>query len=359
MTFPRISRRRFLMRTGGLVLVFLLTAGFVQAQPALATGSCYEPIPNPTAAGWSKEGNGTVTNGSPLELVDTGTGPVDFANLYCADDALFSGDITLAPHFSVPVASPDAEDSTGIHVTINDGTREIRVVVFRAGVDVYQVKLLLSSGTSASYTFPGTVVDFVLKRRSDGVAELSVPGTSFLVLAAPSEQRASTRVGVKTIEFGTYVPVGAASTTRWDQLGLPPLPAALSASFDLDPNTINLKAKGQYITAYIESSAFDVADIDVSTVTLQATSPVTSAQLTVATGSPTAVGDGNRNGVTDRMVKFDRATVQSWFPVSGEATFRVRGRLMDGRSFQGDGTGRIINAGVTHTDQADPASVQY
>jgi hypothetical protein len=56
----------------------------------------------------------------------------------------------------------------------------------------------------------------------------------------------------------------------------------------------------------------------------------------VAPGSPTAVGDWNGNGIIDRMVKFDRATVQSWFAATGEQTVRVKGRLIDGRQFTGD-----------------------
>ena len=135
------------------------------------------------------------------------------------------------------------------------------------------------------------------------------------------------------------------------------------ASVDCNPKTINKKAQGQYITVYLEfpgaSAGHGPADVDVSTVTLQAIHPVTSIRLHVATGASTAVGDGNHNGVTDRMVKFDRATVQAWFPDNAQIMFQVEGRFLDGTRFIGqDGSVTVINAGVPHTNEANHGSVQ-
>ena len=359
----RMGRVRFAKATR-FCLSFALaasTTGF-GAAPAAAAGGCYEPIPDPTAAGWTQEGFGTVFAGTPLEIVDPGTSATEFKNLYCADDALFSGEITLTPRVTVQSSSQDAEANTGIHVTIDDGTTRIRVALFSASAGTYEVRFAIDG--AAGYEFSGNVADFVLKRLvgepglPDGTAQLTVPGTSFLALAAPSEFPTTSRPGLKTIEFGTYDAVAASSTTRWDRLGLPPL-APLAAAFDLDPKTINLKSKGQYLTAYIQSSAFNAADIDVSTVTLQAIDPVTSALLPVATGAPTSVGDGNGDGVQDRTVKFDRATVQSWFTADGDATFHVDGKLVDGRAFESDTLARIITAGVAHTDEGNAASIKY
>jgi hypothetical protein len=124
-----------------------------------------------------------------------------------------------------------------------------------------------------------------------------------------------------------------------------------AATVDVSPDVINKSARGKYITVYLEFpdsiSGLGPADVDVSTVTLQAIDPVTSVKLNVATGSPTAVGDGNGNGVLDRSVKFDRATVQSWFAADSQITFRVEGRFLDGTSFSGDdASARIVHTGA-------------
>jgi hypothetical protein len=116
----------------------------------------------------------------------------------------------------------------------------------------------------------------------------------------------------------------------------PSLVSVITASVDVQPTVLNTNAKGGYITVYIEFSGGTASptDIDVSSVTLS--NAAGTATVAVAPESPTAVGDGNDNGVIDRMVKFDRATVQSWFAATGEQTVRVKGRLIDGRQFTGD-----------------------
>jgi hypothetical protein len=112
----------------------------------------------------------------------------------------------------------------------------------------------------------------------------------------------------------------------------------IPATVDVNPKSIKLNSKGTYITVYIEfpSGTHDPADIDASTVTLQVIDPVTSIRLHVAPGSPTLLGDGNKNGILDLMVKFDRASVQANFSSAGSATFRVEGELLDGTRFRGD-----------------------
>jgi hypothetical protein len=124
----------------------------------------------------------------------------------------------------------------------------------------------------------------------------------------------------------------------------PSLVSVITASVDVQPMILNKNAKGGYVTVYIEflGGTASPTDIDVSTVTLS--NAAGTATVAVAPGSPTAVGDWNGNGIIDRMVKFDRATVQSWFAATGEQTVRVKGRLIDGRQFTGDDT--ILVTGV-------------
>jgi hypothetical protein len=79
----------------------------------------------------------------------------------------------------------------------------------------------------------------------------------------------------------------------------------INACIDIDPNTLNLKSKGQWITCYIEfcdPTGYDVANIDVSSVKLNGVVP--------AEPRPTGIGDYDSDGIADLMVKFDRSAVQ-------------------------------------------------
>ena len=114
---------------------------------------------------------------------------------------------------------------------------------------------------------------------------------------------------------------------------------ALIVTIDIDPDTLNLKSKGKWVTAYIElPDGYDVADIDVGTVTLEATIP--------AEDHPTEIGDYDNDGVPDLMVKFDRqALIEYLDGTTGEVTLTVSGELSDGTSFEGSDTITVINPG--------------
>lgn len=81
----------------------------------------------------------------------------------------------------------------------------------------------------------------------------------------------------------------------------------ITATIDIDPDTLNLKSNGQWITAYIElPDGYDVANIDVSSIVLT----VEGADFYVDPEAPTETNDGNGNGVPDLMVKFDRSAIR-------------------------------------------------
>jgi hypothetical protein len=76
-------------------------------------------------------------------------------------------------------------------------------------------------------------------------------------------------------------------------------PVAMEAELDFDPNTLNTKSNGKYVTCYIElPEGFDPMDIDVATLMLNDAIP--------AEPKPTNIGDYDEDGIEDRMVKFDR-----------------------------------------------------
>jgi len=131
--------------------------------------------------------------------------------------------------------------------------------------------------------------------------------------------------------------------------GTPPGPPILQATVNINPNTLNLKSKGKWITAYIElPEDHDVNDIDVSTILLNGSIP--------AEMHPTSIGDYDNDDIPDLMVKFDRPEVISLILANVNVTklheerflvitLTVTGYLCDGSPFHGSDTVRIIMSG--------------
>jgi len=113
--------------------------------------------------------------------------------------------------------------------------------------------------------------------------------------------------------------------------------STVRATVDIQPDTLNVKSKGKWVTAYIElPDGYDVADIDVSTVMLEGTIP--------AEDHPTKIGDYDDDGIPDLMVKFDRQALIDYLDgTTGEVTLTVSGELNDGTSFEGSDTVTVIN----------------
>jgi len=135
------------------------------------------------------------------------------------------------------------------------------------------------------------------------------------------------------------------------------VPPAVEATVDLEPNTLNLKSKGRYVTCYIElPEGYSPAEIDVSTVVLK---DALKAEL-----SPTAIGDHDIDGVPDRMVRFSRSEFAELLDGThdsrsgsaggrgsagsanhgGELEVRVSGELSDGTSFSGTDVIRVMGS---------------
>ena len=113
-----------------------------------------------------------------------------------------------------------------------------------------------------------------------------------------------------------------------------PIPGAV----ELHPRTLNLKSHGNYITCYIEIPGYDVADIDVSTVVLAGMIP--------AEAEPMAIGDEDKDGEPDLMVKFDRQQAIDLLGLTvGEQTLDVTWQMTDEMPFIGTDTIRVISPG--------------
>ena len=125
---------------------------------------------------------------------------------------------------------------------------------------------------------------------------------------------------------------------------------AVAATIDIDPDTLNLKSKGSFVTAYIElPEGYHMADIDVSTILLNCT--------VSAETSPTAIGDYDADGVPDLMVKFDRNAVQGTVEAGESVEITITGQV-NGTDFKGTDTIKVIDKGKEHTSN-DASSVVY
>ena len=129
----------------------------------------------------------------------------------------------------------------------------------------------------------------------------------------------------------------------------------VAASVDIDPDTLNPESQGKFVMAYIElPEGYDVADIDLSTVTLEVDGVAGSV---AAAPSPTAVGDEDGDGIPDRMVKFSREAVVALLDGrTGDITFRVKGEV-SGSPFEGTDTRRVLDSQGAAED-AQPAALE-
>jgi Tol biopolymer transport system component len=140
-----------------------------------------------------------------------------------------------------------------------------------------------------------------------------------------------------------WIAYDSSKSGNWDIWKMEaPTVEAIEASVDIDPNSLSLKSKGKWITAYVElPEGYDVSDINVSTIMLNGT---VRSEL-----SPTAIGDYDNDGVPDLMIKFDRAAVVQYIldqvPIEERfmtVTLTITGKLNDGTPFQGSDTIKII-----------------
>lgn len=107
---------------------------------------------------------------------------------------------------------------------------------------------------------------------------------------------------------------------------------------DFDPDTLNLKSKGEFVTVYIEfPDGFDVNKIDISSIMLNDSAPV----LT----KPTEIGDYDKDGTPDLMAKFKRDEVQQILYSGEEVPIIITGKVFHNGTlldFKGDDKIKVI-----------------
>lgn len=115
----------------------------------------------------------------------------------------------------------------------------------------------------------------------------------------------------------------------------------IPATVDIDPDTLNLKSNGRWITAYVElPEGYDVGEIVVVDLWLEGVGLFEGTLH--AEWWPTGVGDYDEDGVQELMVKFDRPNVQEIVEVGENVEMTLFGKV-GSVPFRGSDNIRVIN----------------
>jgi hypothetical protein len=147
-------------------------------------------------------------------------------------------------------------------------------------------------------------------------------------------------IDLRTLTLGqhtlavTAVDKAGNSASKTVTFNVKPVPATV----DVKPDTLNRASQSDKnaVTVYIEVPGYDVNAMDVATVTLSTSKGSVSAQL-----KPTEVGDYDKDGVPDRMVKFDRQAVIAIIDVGEKVKITISGKIA-GAIFEGSDEIRVI-----------------
>jgi hypothetical protein len=114
----------------------------------------------------------------------------------------------------------------------------------------------------------------------------------------------------------------------------------VEADIDIDPDTLNLKSKGKWISCIIDPLLRNATVKDASTVKIMDINGVSTD--IPASDFPVGVKDLNDDGIPELMVKFDRQVVEDAC-VPGPNTITITGQLTDSTIFKGSDTINVIN----------------
>jgi hypothetical protein len=115
---------------------------------------------------------------------------------------------------------------------------------------------------------------------------------------------------------------------------------ATPVSFDLNPNTLNLRSMGRWVTATLEPEPpASPADIDIASILLNGSVPVDAS-------APTSICDVDGDGRPDLRVKFDRAAVELTVDVGEAVPVVVTGEIGDG-CFEATDLIRVIRGHIS------------
>ena len=218
-------------------------------------------------------------------------------------------------------------------VLISNGVEIVRVNTLPAPDDVVKQE---EGGGWGRYTYWYEVVrngqEITFRYSYDGTNYVTVFSAS-LTTTVEATQRVIIAAGVWTT---------AGSHTDLDYIQV--TPSVVPSTIDIDPDTLNLKSKGNWITVYTElPEDYSVEDIDIYSVILSKINGVL-LEPPLYTIGPSEIGDYDENDIPDLMVKFDRQELIPLLEV-GDVKLIISGELVDGPMFEGTDTIRVIEKG--------------
>ena len=95
---------------------------------------------------------------------------------------------------------------------------------------------------------------------------------------------------------------------------------SISATVDFDPDTLNQSSKGTWVVVYIElPDGYKPADVDISSIRLEGSIP--------AETKPYGIGDHDKDGIPDLMVKFKRSDLINLLSTGDKVIVQVTGKV--------------------------------
>lgn len=257
---------------------------------------------------------------------------VDPASIY---SVIVGGDATTIAYFTAlaeetgGTAVSAANASEVVDAIIESITAVVEAPVAEAGGPYAStIGVAIEFDASGSFDPDGIIVSYEWDWENDGVYdEASSSPTTTHVWA--SEFTGTVRLRVTDDDGRTGVDTAEVIVAG---------PSIIAADVDIDPNTLNLKSKGRWITCYIElPEPYDASSIVLSSVWALGS--------VCAEPTPSEVGDYDLDGVPDLMIKFPRAAVASLVSTGEVVPIVVTGELADDTEFEGTDTIRVIEPG--------------
>jgi len=249
-------------------------------------------------------------DGSNLQVIGRGESPK-----FCCHDAkiLFTTDHLLDGQARIALMSADG---TNVHI-LTDGPE-----------DVYAD---MSSATHR-IIFVRNQDLYIMNEDGSNLIPITSNGLNYYPRWSPDEK---------------WIAYTSRKSGNWDIWKMEAPSGAIEACIDIDPDTLNLKSNGEWITTYIElTEGYSPSHIDVSSILLNN-------KVKVDPEAPTQVGDYDLDGVSDLMVKFDRSEVIALVGTadfsldmgkSCEVQFKITGTVAE-TMFQGTDAVRVLLKG--------------
>jgi probable HAF family extracellular repeat protein len=120
------------------------------------------------------------------------------------------------------------------------------------------------------------------------------------------------------------------------------LSCTITATVNIDPDTLNLKSNGNWIIAYIElPTGYDVNNIAIDSIRLT----IDTQDFSVDLEAPISIGDYDNDNIPDLMIKFDRTAILHFLEVPDQIS-----EIGDGSLIEFQISGIIVGSPFIGTD---------